>query len=165
MNKLVALAMSVEDNIEAEIINDSPDSENVSDNVNEIEEQDISQSKLYGTINFIDDRMLASMDKCKLSTRDAMHIVAATANAILNKVQDVFAAATPINLENLVLNRTTLHLMRREYRRRQAKQIIDEFNVSIIVDFILSFIYYFKTVYCRFLKYLSFIGMGNSFQK
>lgn len=165
MNKIAALTMSVEDNIEAEIRNDSPDSENVSDNINDIQEKDISQTILYGTVNFIDDRMLASMDKCKLSTRDAMHIVSATANAILNKVQDVFPAVTPIKLENLVLNRTTLHLMRREYRRRQAKQIIDDFNVSIIDDFILSFIYYFKTVYCRFLKYLSFIGMGNSFQK
>lgn len=90
MNKIAALAMSVEDNIEAEIRNDSPDSENVSDNINKIQEKDISQTKLYGTVNFIDDRMLASMGKCKLSTRDAIHIVATTANAILNKVQDVF---------------------------------------------------------------------------
>lgn len=97
-----------------------------------MDNENIPQTQSRGTIHFIDDRMLASMDKCKLSTRQAMHIVTATAAAILNIVKDDSTASTAINLKDLVLNRTTIHSMRRDYRRRQAKRIIDEFNVIVL---------------------------------
>lgn len=80
---------------------------------------EISQpSRIRGKQKFFDDRMLACMDKCNISTRDAIHFISATVNALGHKVED------------LVLNRTAIQLMRKEYRRRQAKQIIDNFNVN-----------------------------------
>lgn len=98
--------------------------------MNEVEKQDVFWTQSRGTINFIDDRMLASMDKCKLSTRDAMHIVTATAAALIQKLQDSPNPAPSIHLKDLVLNRTTIHSMRREYRKRQANKIINEINVN-----------------------------------
>lgn len=71
---------------------------------------------IRGKTHFIDDRMLACMDKCKISTRDAIHFISATAFALGHRV------------ENLVLNRTTVQSMRKEYRRRQA-QYLRNFNV------------------------------------
>lgn len=70
--------------------------------------------------------MLASLDKCKVSTRDAMHIISATVSALGHRVED------------FVLNRTTLQAMRKEYRRRQAHAILDNFDVRDI--FIVGFI-------------------------
>lgn len=74
--------------------------------------------------------MLASMDKCKITTRDAMHFVSATVAALLRKLQ-VEEDFSSVKLEDLVLNRTTIQSMRKEYRRRQAQQILDSFNVRI----------------------------------
>lgn len=83
-----------------------------------------------GNIHFIDDRMLASMDKCKVSTRDAMHLISATAAALLRKIEKVNPTSTAITLDDLVLNRTTIQAMRRDYRRKQAQQILESFNVN-----------------------------------
>lgn len=77
-----------------------------------------------GKIHFIDDRMLASMDKCKLSTRNAIHLIAATASAMGHTLE-----LGPI-VQDLVLNRTTVEKLRKNYRRRQAHEILDKFNVS-----------------------------------
>lgn len=74
--------------------------------------------RVRGKIHFINDRMLACMDKCKMTTRDAIHFISATAIALGH------------HLEDLILNRTTLQEMRKEYRRRQAQAILDSFNVN-----------------------------------
>lgn len=71
-----------------------------------------------GKKHFIDDRMLACMDECKISTRQAIHFISATAFALGHQV------------EHLVLNRTTVQKMRKEYRRRQAHNILDNFDVN-----------------------------------
>lgn len=75
-------------------------------------------NRVCGKKHFIDDRMLACMDKCKISTRDAIHFISATALALGHRVED------------LVLNRTTVQSMRKNYRCRQAQEILDNFNVS-----------------------------------
>lgn len=61
--------------------------------------------------------MLACMDKCKISTRNAIHLIIATASALGHEVKE------------LVINRTTLHSMREDYRRRQAHTILENFKV------------------------------------
>lgn len=109
-----------------------PGEENVPTDIIDSENTDIRLELTKpnrGKINFIDDRMLASMDKCKLSTRDAMHLVSATVAAFVNKLQEVNGGKLPIQMEDLVLNRTTVHSMRKKFRRRQAEEIIDGFNV------------------------------------
>lgn len=82
-----------------------------------------------GKIHFVDDRMLASMDKCRISDRDAMHLTSATITAVLRKLQEMKPDLNDIKVEDFVFNRTSFQTMRKEYRRRQAKQIIDEFKV------------------------------------
>lgn len=81
-------------------------------------------------INFIDDRMLASMDRCKITDRDAMHLVSATATAVLNKMQETQPEWKAVTIDDLVLNRTSIQSMRKGYRRRQAQEIVDSFNVK-----------------------------------
>lgn len=83
-----------------------------------------------GKIHFVDDRMLASMDKCRISDREAMHFTSATLAAVLQKLQEIKPNVKEINVEDFVLNRTSLQTMRKKYRRRQAQQIVDEFKVN-----------------------------------
>lgn len=68
--------------------------------------------------------MLASMDRCQLSTRNAIHFIAAMASAMGQALE-----LGPI-AQDLVFNRTTVESLRKKYRRRQAREILDNFNVS-----------------------------------
>lgn len=82
------------------------------------------RGRIRGKIHFIDDRMLASMDRCQLSTRNAIHFIAAMASAMGQALE-----LGPI-VQDLVFNRTTVESLRKKYRRRQAREILDNFNVS-----------------------------------
>lgn len=104
-------------------INQEKDDETaIASHHNEEDDDNFSQigppNRTRGKKHFIDDRMLACMDKCKISTRDAMHLISATSIALGHR------------LEDLVLNRTTVQSMRKEYRRRQAQSILENFNVN-----------------------------------
>ncbi|XP_053959928.1 uncharacterized protein LOC128864341 [Anastrepha ludens] len=57
-----------------------------------------------------------------------MHLVSATVAAFRNTMQSVNGTPS-IKMEDLILNRTTLHSMRRDYRRIQAQEIINGFNI------------------------------------
>lgn len=70
-----------------------------------------------GKIHFIDDRMLGCMDRYKMSTEHAVHFISATALALGHR------------LEDLVCNRTTIQNLRKDYRRKQAHQILNDFQV------------------------------------
>lgn len=136
-----ALEVSDTEDAEKDI---SAGEENAAKDMNEGEYSDGSYINLLpkkanrGKINFIDDRMLACMDKCNLSTRDAMHLVSATVAAFINTMQNVNGTPS-IKMEDLILNRTTLHSMRRDYRRRQAQEIINGFNVMVLLNMFIRF--------------------------
>lgn len=83
-----------------------------------------------GKIHFIDDRMLASMDKCKITTRNAMHFTCAAVEAVLRVLRELEVDPKTVESKDLVMNRTSIQSMRRDYRRRQAQQILDDFNVN-----------------------------------
>lgn len=80
--------MSVADNLEAEEDTDSSLSNELSSIMEDADSTPRNQSLAVnssvhrGKVHFIDDRMIASMDKCKLSSRDAMHFITATVGAI-----------------------------------------------------------------------------------
>ncbi|XP_053967780.1 uncharacterized protein LOC128869270 isoform X1 [Anastrepha ludens] len=57
-----------------------------------------------------------------------MHLVSAAVAAFINTMQNVNGTPS-IKMEDLILNRTTLHSMRRDYCRRQAQEIINGFNI------------------------------------
>lgn len=74
-------------------------------------------NKVNGKTKFIDDRMLACMDAGSMSSPFAIHFISATAKALGHDLKD------------LVLNCTSLRKQRKEYRRRQCKQIMESFEV------------------------------------
>lgn len=76
-----------------------------------------------GKINFITDRLLTVLDVAKLSCRKAVEVLAATAEALGHRV------------ENLVLNHSTLHKMRRENRFMQFEEITADFSDNVISTF------------------------------
>lgn len=110
--------------------------------------------RIRGNKKFIDDRMLACMDKCKISTRNAIHFIIAIASALGHDVKE------------LVINRTTLESMRKDYRCRQARAILENFNV-IIEIFSEIFPAFIQTRYIayRFPEISFFIGMESCFQQ
>lgn len=73
-----------------------------------------------GRMNFITDRLLAALDKAKVSSRMAVHLLFAAAEAF------------GYRLEKYALNHKTIHLMRREHRLRQSEQIAKDFTDNVI---------------------------------
>lgn len=88
-----------------------------------IEPKNINPTENRVKKKFIDDRMLACMDAGNISTPLAIHFISATAKALGH------------NIEDLVLNSTTLRRQRKEYRQRHGKEIIENFKV---IKFILK---------------------------
>lgn len=74
-----------------------------------------------GRVNFITDRLLAALDMAKVSSRMAMHILVATAEALGHRV------------EQFALNHRTIHNMRHEYRFKQFDEIATDFNDNVIL--------------------------------
>lgn len=70
-----------------------------------------------GTKKFVTPRLLASLDQWKISSTAAVHVISATADALGHQIDD------------LILNRSTLHAMRKDYRKINAKKIVDNFSV------------------------------------
>lgn len=78
-----------------------------------------------GKKSFIDDRMLACMDAGNMSNPFAVHFISATAKALGH------------NIEDLVINCTSLRKQRKEYRRRHGTEIMENFKVlKFIIDWL-----------------------------
>lgn len=77
-----------------------------------------------GRINWISPRLTSALDYTKTSDTDAMHILAATIDA-LKQVLDVPA-------DELVLNRTTIHELRKANRQQEAESGHAEFVENVI---------------------------------
>lgn len=102
-----------------------------------------------GKKNFIDDRMLACMDAGNMSSPLAIHFISATAKALGH------------NIEDLVLNCTSLREQRKKYRRRHGKEIIENFKVNFL--FWPSYKFFFELKFFRSLKHLFCIGTESYF--
>lgn len=70
-----------------------------------------------GKNHFVDDRMLSCMDFANMSTPAAIHLISAT------------AAALGHDVSKLVLNKTSVHRMRKTFRARQAQDMLDNYDV------------------------------------
>lgn len=68
--------------------------------------------------NFMNSRLLGVLDRCKISDRWACHIVAAVAEALGHR------------LDELVINRTSLRQQRQKYREELALQAKEGFQVT-----------------------------------
>ncbi|GBL80208.1 hypothetical protein AVEN_29181-1 [Araneus ventricosus] len=67
-----------------------------------------------GNINFINTKLVAVLDKCKLSDRDSVHILMATAEALTH------------NTEDLIINRTSIQRCHQQLRAERASVIRNE---------------------------------------
>lgn len=67
--------------------------------------------KRRGTIDFITTKVAAALDKCKVSSRNVVHLVG------------VFAEAFNIDRDSLVLNKSSIHEKRKKKREERARII------------------------------------------
>lgn len=73
-----------------------------------------------GTRNFIDARLVAALDKCKVSNGYAVHLLTAVIAALGLKVSDY------------VVSRATIERSRKQYREAMAKKIKADFHETVI---------------------------------
>lgn len=73
-----------------------------------------------GRKNFINARLVAALDNAKVSDGMAVHILIAAAEALGHRV------------EELVINRSSIHRMRQENRLREYKEISSNFSDNVI---------------------------------
>lgn len=64
--------------------------------------------------------MAASLDRCKISDRDAVHILLATAESF------------GININELIINRTSVNSIRQRFRKNRIEALRVNFNPSQI---------------------------------
>ncbi|KMQ83815.1 adenylate kinase 9-like protein [Lasius niger] len=75
-----------------------------------------------GNINFITTKLVAALDKCKLSDRNSVHILMATAEALGHKTED------------LVINRTSIRRCRQKLRTERTS-ILKNQHLTLHLEF------------------------------
>ena len=68
-----------------------------------------------GSSKFITNKMLSALDKCKISDRDAMHLIITTAEALGRDVTKLF------------INRPSLQRSRKQFREEKTKKFEKNF--------------------------------------
>ncbi|KAL4104515.1 hypothetical protein QTP88_019810 [Uroleucon formosanum] len=103
----------------------SSDSDEIEEhNFNTISEEEVIEQpnlfQLRGKTNFITDKMAAALDRCKISDRDAVHILLAIAESF------------GININELIINRTSVNSIRQRFRKNRIEALRVNFNPSQI---------------------------------
>lgn len=86
--------------------------------------QGSATTSVRGTQDFITQKLAAALDRCKISDRNAMYILMTAAEALGH------------NIENLILNRSSLRDRRRQFRLERQEEIKEKFALmdsSILV--------------------------------
>lgn len=78
------------------------------------------RAKKRGTIDFITPRVIAALDKCKVSSRFSDHLLSAVAAALGHRISD------------LVINRKSIELRRKKYREEMAQKMKAGLKESVI---------------------------------
>lgn len=101
------------------------------DETSDCEMPDYTVDEDYGTLsaiqlvrrrgqeNFMTDRLLATLDYAKISSRKAVHLLIATVESL------------GLSADNYSLNHTTIHNMRTEYRVRESEEIAADFRDNV----------------------------------
>lgn len=74
------------------------------------------RKKVSGMKNFITEKLVATLDKCKISDRDCVRIIIATAQALNHDVK------------KLVISKTSIRNCRKKYRSQIARKLTNEFK-------------------------------------
>ncbi|KAE9539939.1 hypothetical protein AGLY_005191 [Aphis glycines] len=77
-----------------------------------------------GRTVFINDKLVTVLDRCKVSDRDATHIIIATAQALGH------------NVDNLVINRSSIRRVREKVRKLRAEQLRLSFNNDLFKEIV-----------------------------
>ena len=67
---------------------------------------------------FVSEKLAIVLDKCKISDRNAVHLLIATAEALGN------------NVNKLIINRSSIRSARIEFRKERAKNIRQDYNLA-----------------------------------
>jgi len=103
-------------------------SQNIQDTTNSIvmeiceESYETTTTNTRGRTQFINDKLVTVLDRCKVSDRDATHILMATAQALGHNVDD------------LVINRSSIHRVREKVRKLRAEQLRSSFNNDLFKE-------------------------------
>lgn len=81
-------------------------------------EPPLEKKKCRGKINFITPKLAGALDSCQLSIRDAVYVLQATLEAL------------NFNVEEYVINQTSIHRCREIYRRERSELIKLPFKES-----------------------------------
>lgn len=116
-------------------------------------------SKKRGRKSFMTARLAAALDNAKVSDGMAVHILIAAAEALGHRVED------------LIVNRSSIHRFRQENRSKESTEISTAFSDSVnSYIYIIAFLHRLNIYFICFpnssteLVRLSFIGTGNCYQ-
>lgn len=79
---------------------------------------DPSKLKSQKKLNFINTRLVAALDRCKVSDRSAVHIITAVAEALGHC------------LDELIINRSTIQRLREANRVNTTNELKENFKVK-----------------------------------
>lgn len=71
-----------------------------------------------GKTEFINERVAAALDKCKISDRDAIHVIIAVVEAL------------GLDTNELIINRSSLRRMRQKYRETTAAKLKENYKLN-----------------------------------
>lgn len=94
--------------------NDSNGSPSESDDIDDVDT--IRPIAKRGTLDFIDERIIAALDKCKISSRLAVHLLTAVAAALGHQI------------DKLIVNRKSIEDRRKKYRETLSKKMKADFS-------------------------------------
>lgn len=94
------------------------------------DDDDDHTKRSRGRHHWISPRLTVVLDKAKVSCSDAVHILIACADDVITVMNN---AVTPLtSVGELVINRSTIYELRKEYRKREAEETQTEFITKVI---------------------------------
>ncbi|XP_050530606.1 uncharacterized protein LOC126899603 [Daktulosphaira vitifoliae] len=105
--------------VNSEMLYSSSNSSSECDETEElIEKPNLPQ--IRGKKNILTDKLAAAFDRCKISDRDAVHILMATAESF------------GLDTSELIINKTSINNFRKRFRENRMKKISNNFNLSTL---------------------------------
>lgn len=86
----------------------------------DVDDISVSPTPKRGRKNIMTSRLAAALDNAKISDGMATHILVAAAEALGHRV------------EELIINRSTIHNFRMKNRIKESKEIANDFNDNVI---------------------------------
>lgn len=108
------------DDDEEDTVNFASEPNAVTTSVGESSALNLNSRSKRGRQNFITARLCSALDKAKISDGAAVHILVAAAEALGHRV------------EELVINRSSLHRSRQENRQQESAEIQADFSDNVI---------------------------------